>query len=388
MQYYFGVVIYNNKPAEIVENNNIVENKSETTNTVEESIEKVSLEEKVYSIENRDFYFEDEEENEDNGVKIYEYDNTNSKSAEIYYKLSSYYTDPAYSYIIEAKNEEGNSLLLNERENSISEREIIGGTISSIKIDKEKIGSKIDITVKEMYEHSARSRTIEREAKVTIDLNKDLELQEEVDFFSSTASYELEDIKFEVYKDEEISKNTYFTASENCKGTSYSIGLSTQYGNRIVSEENIEFYCINNINNLSLQEAFDIETQISEKVGQYGLSDKYKIYVSNGSGEVTNEFEITFEEMNELIAGKEINIDGKRISLQDISNEEDNLKLGENSRVTIGNGITAIKYNYKNDSSRTNYMFILNGYIYYIKVPNNSKYETNVKLFLDSLTQK
>lgn len=342
----------------------------------------------MYSIENRDFYFEDEEENEDNGVKIYEYDNTNSKFAEIYYKLSSYYTDPAYSYIIEAKNEEGSSLLLNERENSISEREIIGGTISSIKIDKEKIGSKIDITVKEMYEHSARSRTIEREAKVTIDLSKDLELQEEIDFFSSTASYELEDIKFEVYKDEEISKNTYFTASENCKGTSYSIGLSTQYGNRIVSEENIEFYCINNINNLSLQEAFDIETQISEKVGQYGLSDKYKIYVSNGSGEVTNEFEITFEEMNELIAGKEINIDGKRISLQDISNEEDNLKLGENSRVTIGNGITTIKYNYKNDSSRTNYMFILNGYIYYIKVPNNSKHETNVKLFLDSLTQK
>lgn len=383
-----ALFVYKNKSGKVVENSTISENKSTPTNTVEEVVQKVSLDEKVYSIEDKDFYFEDEEEDEENGIKLYEYDNTNSNYAEIYYNLMSYTTDPSYSYIIEAKNEEGKSLLLNERENSISEREMIGGITSYIKIDKENLGSKIYITVKEMYEHSAKSRTIERQATTTIDLSKDLEEQKKVDFTSSTAAYELEDIKFETYKDEKIDKNTYMAYSSNCKGTSYSIGVSAQYGNRIVSEEHIEFYAINNINNLSLNEAFDTEIKILENIGDYGLLDKYKIYVSNGSGEITNEFEITFEEMKELLEGKEVNINGKRISAQDISNDEDNIKLGESSNVTIANGIKAIKYNYKNETDRTKYMFILNGYIYYINVPNAPRYETNVNLFLNSLTQK
>ena len=244
-----ALFVYKNKSGKVVENSTISENKSTPTNTVEEVVQKVSLDEKVYSIEDKDFYFEDEEEDEENGIKLYEYDNTNSNYAEIYYNLMSYTTDPSYSYIIEAKNEEGKSLLLNERENSISEREMIGGITSYIKIDKENLGSKIYITVKEMYEHSAKSRTIERQATTTIDLSKDLEEQKKVDFTSSTAAYELEDIKFETYKDEKIDKNTYMPYSSNCKGTSYSIGVSAQYGNRIVSEEHIEFYAINNINN-------------------------------------------------------------------------------------------------------------------------------------------
>lgn len=383
-----GLVIYNNKPGEVIESNDIIENKSENTNTVEENLEKVSLDEKIYSIEDKDFYFEDEEENEDNGIKLYEYDNTNSKYAEIYYHLNTYLTDPSYSYIIEAKNEEGKSLLLNERENSVSEREVVGGVTSSIKIDKENLGAKIDITVKEMCEHSARSRTLERKANVTLDLNKDLEEQEKVDFSSNTATYELEDIKFEVYKDENVGKDSYIMVSPNCRRINYSISLSTQYGNRIVSEEHISFYAINNINNLSLDDAFDIEKQILEKVGNYGLSDQYNLIVSNGNSEVTSEFEITFEDMKKLIEGNEINVNGKRITAQDVLGESESLKIGDSSKVTIANGIKAIKYNYKTETDRTNYMFILNEYIYYIQVPNNEKYEENVNLFLDSLSQK
>lgn len=383
-----GLVIYNNKPGEVIESNDIIENKSENTNTVEENLEKVSLDEKIYSIEDKDFYFEDEEENEDNGIKLYEYDNTNSKYAEIYYHLNTYLTDPSYSYIIEVKNEEGKSLLLNERENSVSEREVVGGVTSSIKIDKENLGAKIDITVKEMCEHSARSRTLERKANVTLDLNKDLEEQEKVDFSNNTATYELEDIKFEVYKDENVGKDSYIMVSPNCRRINYSISLSTQYGNRIVSEEHISFYAINNINNLSLDDAFDIEKQILEKVGNYGLSDQYNLIVSNGNSEVTSEFEITFEDMKKLIEGNEINVNGKRITAQDVLGESESLKIGDSSKVTIANGIKAIKYNYKTETDRTNYMFILNEYIYYIQVPNNEKYEENVNLFLDSLSQK
>ena len=114
-----ALFVYKNKAGKVVENSTISENKSTPTNTVEEVVQKVSLDEKVYSIEDKDFYFDDEEEEEENGIKLYEYDNTNSNYAEIYYKLMSYTTDPSYSYIIEAKNEEGKSLLLNERENSI-----------------------------------------------------------------------------------------------------------------------------------------------------------------------------------------------------------------------------------------------------------------------------
>lgn len=201
-----------NKPTNIKENEPVSENenKVEETNTVNEEnkVEKVKLGEKIYSIENKDFYFDNEEESEFSGIKLYEYDNTNSEYAEIYYCLKSYGTEEAYSYIFEAKNEDGESLLLNDRANSITERNIIGGEISSVKIDKEKVGSKINITIKEMYEHSARSRTLEREAKATIDLAKDLKEQEKVDFKNSTSSYELEDIKFETYKDDDVRKDS------------------------------------------------------------------------------------------------------------------------------------------------------------------------------------
>lgn len=378
-----------NKPTNIKENEPFSENKVEETNTVNEEnkVEKVKLGEKIYSIENKDFYFDNEEESEFSGIKLYEYDNTNSEYAEIYYCLKSYGTEEAYSYIFEAKNEDGESLLLNDRANSITERNIIGGEVSSVKIDKEKVGSKINITVKEMYEHSTRSRTLEREAKATIDLAKDLKEQEKVDFKNSTSSYELEDIKFETYKDDDVRKDSYGHYSENYKTTTYSIGITSQFGNRLFSEEQITFSAGNNVNELNLDEAFEIETQIEEKVGNYGLADKYKIYVSNGSGDITNEYEITFENMKDLLNGKDVNVDGKRITLQDISSEN-NSKISESSKVKIGNDIPAIKYTYKNDNNTVNYIFIVEGYIYHIHVPSGDRYKENVNLFLDSLTQK
>lgn len=384
-----GLKFFYNKPEEVKENKPVAENKLEETNTVEdEDVEKASLQEEKYSIENKDFYFEGYEDSESPAVTIYEYDNTKSEYAELYFCLNEYSTEESYKYVIEAKNEDGESLLLNDRANAVSQRNVIGGMISPIKIDKEKVASKINITVKEMIEHSSNTRTVEREGKVTLDLAKDLEEQEKVDFESSTSSYELEDIKFETYKDDNVSKDSSRYYSENCKGVSYSIGISTQYGNKIVSEENISFYAVNNINELSLDDAFNIKTQIEEKVGQYGLSDLYEVYVTNGRGEITGEYEITFEDMKALVEGKDVSAKGKKITAQDISNNEDGLKMGESSKVKLAENIPAIKYTYKTDASITNYMFVYNGYIYYISVPSAERYETNVNLFLDSLTQK
>lgn len=365
------------------------ENKVEETNIVneEDKVEKVKLGEKIYSIENKDFYFDNEEESESSGIKLYEYDNTNPKYAEIYYCLKTYETEEAYSYIFEAENENGESLLLNDRANSITERNIIGGEISSVKIDKEKVGSKINITIKEMCEHSARSRTLERETKVTINLNNDLKEQKKVDFKNNTSSYELENIKFETYKDDDVRKDTYGHYSENYKTTTYSIGITSQFGNRLLSEEQITFSSGNNINELNLDEAFEIERKIEENVGNYGLADKYKIYVSNGSGDITNEYEITFEDMKNLLDGKDVSVKGKKITLQDISNEN-NSKVSDSSKVKLGNDIPAIRYTYKNDNKTVNYMFIVEGYIYHISVPSGERYKENVNLFLDSLTKK
>lgn len=368
-----------------LENNISETNETETENVVKE---KVSLDKKVYSIENKDFYFDDDEQDEYSGIKLYEYDNTEDKHAKIYYCLYSYTTDPSYSYKIEAKTEDGESLLLNDRDNSVSEREVIGGVTSAIRIDKEKIGTKINITVKEMCEHSANSRTLEKQAKITLDLSKDLKEQEKVDIKSSTASFELEGFTFETYKDDKVSKSTYTMYSPNCKTVAYSIELATQYGNRFVSEEQIQFSALNNVNNLSLDEAFEIEKQIEENIGNYGLADKYKIYTSNGSGDITSEFEVTFEELRNLIDGKESNINGKRVSLQDITDGSEKLKYGESSKVTLGKGITAIKYNYKQETNITRYMFMKGDYIYYLSVPSDDRYKDNVELFLDSLKQK
>ncbi len=56
--------------------------------------------------------------------------------------------------------------------------------------------------------------------------------------------------------------------------------------------------------------------------------------------------------------------------------------------MTLAKEITAIKYNYRHETNITRYMFMLDGYIYYISVPNGERYEENVELFLNSLTKK
>lgn len=380
------VFIVSNKNKEELENTE--SNTTQTENEVEDvEIQKASIEEKVYSIEDKDFYFENEEEDEDSGIKLYEYDNTNSKYAKIYYVLNSYTTDPSYNYIIEATSESGESLLLNDRDNKISERDVVGGVVSFIKIDKERLGSKINITVKEMIEHSSSTKTLARKGSVTLDITKDLEEQEKIDLKNSTAKYELGDIEFQTYKGDTVDRTVSQSSSPTCNKETYMISMATQYGNRTVNESYILFYRVKNVNELSLDDAFEIETKIEETIGTYGLQDIYTVYASNGSGEITNEYTITFEDMKKLIEGEDVSSGGKKISAKDISDGEGNLKVKSNSKTTI-NGISAIKYDYKTEEDTVHYMFIVNEYIYYISVPTGEKFEENVEVFLDSLSKK
>lgn len=391
---YVVMYVYTKKENTVTENKSdeIIENAIDEENTVNEEVEKVSanLEDIVYAIvdEKEHFYFDDEEEGEDAGIKLYEYSNSEENYAEIYYQICSYNTDSKYIYIIKIEDETGESVLVNDRSNPISEETVTPGEIESIKIDK-NTGSTLNITVKEMYEHSAKSRTLEREAKTTLELNKDLEEQEKIDLASSTAKYELEDMEFKTYKEDKASKTTTTAYSTNCKITSYEIDLSVQYGNKIISDGNIEFEALTNINELSLDDAFAIESEIEENLGKYGLADKYKIMVSNGSGDVTTEYEITFDQMKELLDGEEASVNGKKIKLEDVSiSEDDTRTVSKSSKVKLANEINAIKYTYKNDSSRTYYMFIVDENIYYISVPNGDRYKESVDIFLDSLAQK
>lgn len=406
---YAVMYVYTGKTNTVSENENskALENNIDDENAVnnEEIAEKVSanLDDEVYSItsENKHFYFDDEEESknsteddendedtEDVGIELYEYDNSKDDYAELYYQIFSYNTDSKYSYVVKVEDETGESVLVNDRANAISEDTITPGGIESIKINKDT-GSTLNITIREMYEHSAKSRTVEREAKVTLNLNEDLEKQEKIDVSSSKSSYELGDMKFETYKEDKASKTTSTTYSTNCKIVTYEIDLSVQYGNEIISDGIIEFKSLTNINELSLDDAFSIESEIEEKIGDYGLSDKYEIEVSNGSGDVTTKYEITFEQMQDLLDGKEANTSKKKIKLEDIAVSEDDTKtVSESTKVKIGNGINAIKYTYKGDSNATYYMFIVNENIYYISVPNGDRYEDNVNIFLDSLAEK
>lgn len=392
-------LLYNNKKDEPV-NKNIAQNSSKqedivnkventaTENKKDKTIKNTSIKNMVYSIKDKDFYFEDEEKNEENGIKLYEYNNEKNDCAELYYCLMSYSTDPSYKYTIEAKNKNGDSIILNDRLNSISEREVRGGIVSSIKIDKEKVGDEIEITVKEMQELSSRSRILKRKGTITLNLKNDLEEQENIDFAEDSTKHELEDIKFETYKNDEIYKDISQMASPNCQTTYYSIDIPTQYGNRLVNNEHIEFSALNNINNLSLDEAFDIEMKIEEKMGHYGLADQYKIFATNKDGDITNEFDITFEDMKDLIDGKDVKANGKRITLKDITNEETFSKVEKSSKVLIAGEITAIKYNFVGDTDYTRYMFMLDGNIYYIVVPNDERCKERVDLFLSSLEKK
>lgn len=340
---------------------------------------------KVYSIKDKKIYlYEDTNDiyEDYRGIKLLEYDNSNNNYAEIYYILYDYTTDPSFCYTLEITDELNNSLLVENKK----EQQIVGGIVSTVRIRKLSLDNKINFSV---FEKDAETNNIVNSSQTQINLNKDLEEKIKINQSSNLNDGKLGEVNFK-YID---SENVYFGTtshyySEKLVGEDCSLPIKVQYGNYLVSEEHIEFSCYKNVNNLSLEKAFESLVLINENFGQYGLSDVYGMDITDEKGELIDTVIITFEEMIKLCNGLTIEKDGKKYTKESFEGFAE-MPMVKDKEVEIGTGINAIKYYFRldGDNERDNYqyMFIYNDNIYNIRVPINKRIDNEIQQFLDSV---
>ena len=345
-------------------------------------------EKKAFSIKDKDFdlYEDDEFKNQEySGVKLLEYDNSNEDYAEIYYVLYDYTTDPSYGYWIEITDNSSRSLLLSgeKREN------IIGGMVISTKIKKQDFNEKINILVYENIEDE-NEKEVERtySAQTQIDLNQDLEEMIKIDRSADLIGARIGDVDFQYIGDDDVYYGTTQHAySTRLVGETYSLPIKVQFGNRLVYPEHIDFWCEKNVNQLTLEEAFEALVLINGEAGQYGLSDVYGLDIMDNRGELIDTVLVDFDDMLKLCKGETIEIDGKEYQKEDFDTFAEMIMQKE-ADVEIGNGIKAIKYYFgedKTELTEEHYMFASGDSIYYIRVPVNERIEDEIQSFLDYL---
>lgn len=342
--------------------------------------EKNNEDSKIFSIKDKEFYlFENDEDysNEYRGMKLLEYDNTNDDYAEIYYILYDYSTDPSFYYSLKVTDEKQNNLLLEEDEHTI-----IGGIISIIKIKKVNLKDNIIFS---LYEKESNTQQITRNVSINLSLKQDLEEKKIINQDSYFKDGVIGNIGFK-YTD---SKDVYFgttshTYSQKLEGENFSVPIKSQYGNYFIQEEHIEFYYNKNVNNLSLEEAFNYTNLINSTLGQYGLSDIYGLQLAGKEDE--NVIIMSFDEVIKLCQGKTINKNGKRYSKEDFLDYFASITMTKDADLTIGDGIKAIKYHVEANNFQE-YLFIYKDNIYTLKVPINERTKTITQTFLSSLTR-
>ena len=337
----------------------------------------------IYSIKEKNFYlFEDENDRSEEyrGIKLLEYDNSNNDYAEIYYILYDYSTDPSFYYTLEITDEDDNSLLIDEKK----EQQIIGGIVSTAKIKKLSLGKKIVLSV---FEKIEETNSISNSAQIQINLKNDLEEKVKIDRSSDIKVGTLGDVEFKYIDNKYVYFGTTSHAySTELTGNNFSGPIKSQYGNYLISEDHIEFTCETNVNNLTLEDAFEKRALINQNVGQYGLSDLYGMDIYDKQGQFKETVLINFEEMIDLCNGKAININGKQYTKNSFEVYAE-VQMIKDQDVEIGNGIKAIKYHFEENEKYVNYMFTYKDRIYYINVPNNERTMEIVEQFLDSLTE-
>ena len=330
----------------------------------------------IFAITGKDFQlFTDQynREAEYRGIKLLEYDNTNKDYAEIYYISYDYYTDPSYEYTLKVTDLNDNSILLSER----SEEQIIGGVISSIKIKKQ---DKKDIITFSAFEK--KEGNISNTNKVQVSLGKDLIRKETINQISKLKETKFLDLKFKYIDNENIYNETIQSAySEKLTGESYSIPVQVQYGNRLIQTEYINISGKKNINNLSLEDAFNDMILITQEFGQFGLSDVYSLDIANTNWQ--ENLIVTFDELIKLCNGQSIQKNGKTYTKNSFERYA-SITYKKDSNEIIGNSIKAIKYSY-GDDTYNNYMFTHKDNIYYITVPTGARESEIINLFLNSL---
>lgn len=339
-----------------------------------------SMENVVYSIKNKISYlYEDRLEvaEEYKGMQLLEYDNSEDSYAEIYYVLYDYTTEPSFYYTLRITDELNNNLIIED-----DEPQIVGGIVSSIKINKLKSKDKVNVYV---YEKNSETNSINLDLKMQINLKKDLERKQKINQSSNMVYKKLGDVDFK-YID---SKNVYFgdtshSYSTKLKGESCSLPMKAQYGEYLIEEEHIQFSYDKNVNNLNLEQAFESLVLINNNYGQYGLSDLYGMDTVDDNGVINDIIIINFEEMMKLCNGQNIEKNGKIYTSKSFNGFE-KMKLVKDEVVKIGKNIEAIKYHFESDIGYENYMFIHNDNIYSLKVPTKERIKNEVQEFLDNL---
>lgn len=337
----------------------------------------------IYSIEDKDFYFDNYMNSlpdyEVRGFKLLEYDNSNKDYALIYYVFYDYTTDPSYYYTLEITDSNSNSLLIDEKNQTIKEQRIIGGVISPARIKKIDFDSTITITASEKIEDEI---SYKKEGKVQINLSKDLVPKEKIEQ-KNIKQDKLIDVNFSYIDDEYYYHgDTSHAYSENLIGENVSAALKAQFGNKLLDYEHIDFSAEKNVNNLTLNQAFEAYKLITENMGQFGLSDVYGLSIENSKEDEI--VLVNFEEMKNLAKGQNITKNGKSYSKKDfsifasISIE----KIGEEN---IGSDIKTIKYKTFGEQDKIYYMFVYKDNIYTLKVPNDERVNEEVQNFLDSI---
>ena len=338
----------------------------------------------VYSIEGKDFNLYEHRigfDEEYEGVKLLEYDNSHEDYALIYYVFYDYTTDPSYYYTLEITDTDLNSLLLDENNQSIKEENIIGGVISNVRIKKNNLNSKIIVSVSERMEDKT---SYKKEAKTEIDLSEDLVSKEKL-VQSDIVQGRLADVSFSYIYDEYVYfGETSHAYSDNLIGENFSVNLKAQFGNRLLRYSYIDLYDEKNVNNLTLSQAFEDFKLISENMGQYGLSDVYGLELENQNSEVTETILVNFEEMKNLAKGQTINKNGKNYSKNDFLTWA-GISFNKQGEEVIGNGIETIKYTTLGEPDAEYYMFIYKENIYELKVPTDDRVKDEVQNFLNSL---
>jgi hypothetical protein len=338
-------------------------------------------EDKVYSIKSKDFYLNEDEEQvddleEDRGMKLLEYDNTASDYAEIYYIFYDYSVEPSFYYSIEITDEKNKSVLLEEYE------QLTCGEVASVKIKKLSLNQTINISIFEKYEETNK---ISKSSEIQIDLINDLEEKVKIDQSADLKNGKLGDINFKYVDSEYVYfGTTSHSFSENLVGETSSLPIKMQYGNYLITGEYIEFLYDKNVNNLNLEDAFESLALITETVGQYGLSDIYGMDIVDENGEITDTVTITFEDMINLCNGLTITKDGKKYTKDSFETYAE-IPIVKDEEVELIEGIPAIKYHYENGEEEEEYMFVYNGNIYQMKLPVNSRINSEIQDFLDSL---
>lgn len=354
---------------------------NETTYKNTQASEEIQTKGKIHSIKEKEFYLFDDanvRSEEYRGMKLLEYDDTNSNYAEIYYVLYDYTTEPSYYYTLEITDESNNNLLISGK----TEQQITGGVVSTVKIKKLSLDTKINVSIFEKYEET---NNITNSSKIQIDLENDLEEIEKIDQNINLKDGNLGDVNFN-YID---SENVYFgttshTYSQNLVGENCSLPIKIQYGNYLVAEEHIEFSYDKNVNNLNLEQAFESLTLINKTFGQYGLSDVYGMDITAQQGEVIDTVIIDFDEMMKLCNGSSIEKDGKYYTKNSFS-VFSTMTMIKDKDVEIGEGIKSIQYHFETNDEFEYYMFVYKDNIYNIRIPINSRIDDEIQQFLDSL---